>query len=77
MVAVSRPLASAILAGGLAFGIRLICGQFIPTLPRLLLESTVLLVTFYGVLLFVAGQRSLYQDVFKELLGPLSVAERI
>jgi len=39
LVAVSRPLASGILAGGLAFGVRIICGQSISPLPRLFLEA--------------------------------------
>jgi len=55
LLAVSRPLASGILAGALAFGVRLICGQFVPPLPRLVLESSVLLITFFEALLFVAG----------------------
>ena len=77
LVAVSRPLASGILAGGLAFGVRLICGQFVSPLPRLLLESSVLLTMFYGTLLFVAGQKSLYQDLLRGLKGLSPVPERV
>ena len=75
LLAVSRPLASGIVAGGLAFGVRLICGPFVSPLPRLVLESSVLLVTFFGVLLFAAGQKSLYLDLLRGLRGPSS-AER-
>jgi O-antigen/teichoic acid export membrane protein len=77
LLAVSRPLASGILAGALAFGIRLICGQFVPPLPRLVLENGVLFVTFFGALLFVAGQKSLYLDLLRGLKGPSSAAEKI
>ncbi len=72
--AVSRPLASAILAGGIAFGVRIICGQLLFPLPRLILESGVLVIVFFVVLLFVAGQKSLYFDLLAELRKPSSPA---
>lgn len=75
VVTVTPPLASGIFAGGLAYGLRLICGQLLPVLPRLVLESSVLLVIFLGMLLFVAGQKSFYQDLLKELKGSSSVEE--
>jgi O-antigen/teichoic acid export membrane protein len=77
LLAVSRPLASGILAGALAFGMRLICGQFVSPLPRLVVESSVLLITFFGALLFVAGQKSLYLDLLRGLKGPSPLAETI
>jgi PST family polysaccharide transporter len=76
LLAVTRPLASGIAAGGLAFGVRLSCGQFLSPVPRLLLESSVLLVTFLGVLLFVAGQKSLYLDFLRGLRSPSSVGAK-
>jgi O-antigen/teichoic acid export membrane protein len=76
LLAVSRPLASSILAGGLAFGVRLICGQFLPPLTRLVLESSVLLITFLGILLFAAGQKSLYWDLLKGLKASPSAEEK-
>lgn len=76
LLTVSRPLASGILAGGLAFGVRLVYGQFLSPLPRLVLEISVLLVTFAGVLLFVAGQKSFYLDLLRGLKGPASVKEK-
>ena len=75
LLAVSRPLASGILAGGLAFAVRLICGPIVSPLPRLVLESSVLFVAFFGALLFAAGQKSLYLDLLRGLKGPSS-AER-
>ena len=77
LLAVSRPLASGILAGALAFGVRLICGQFVSPLPRLFLENGVLFVTFFGIVLFVAGQKSLYLDLLKGLKRPSPVVGTI
>jgi O-antigen/teichoic acid export membrane protein len=70
VLAVSRPLASGILAGAIAFGVRLMCGQSAPPLPRLALESSVLFATFFGVLVLAAGQKSLYLDLLRGLKGP-------
>ena len=77
LLTVSRPLASGILAGGLAFGVRLICGELISPLPRLIIECSVLFVAFYGVLLFAAGQKTLYLDLLRGLKRPPSVGEKI
>jgi PST family polysaccharide transporter len=76
LLEVSRPLTSGILAGALAFGVRLACGQFFSTIPRLILECAVLLVAYLGMLLFVAGQKSLYLDLFKGLKGSSSIKEK-
>jgi O-antigen/teichoic acid export membrane protein len=77
LLTVARPLASGIVAGGLAFGVRLVFGQFLSPLYRLILEGSVLIIAFYGLLLFVAGQKSLYLDLLKGLKGPQPVAEGI
>jgi O-antigen/teichoic acid export membrane protein len=77
LLTVSRPLASGIVAGALAFGVRLICGPLVSPLPRLVLETSVLFIAFFGALLFAAGQRSLYLDLFRGLKGPSSVSEKI
>jgi O-antigen/teichoic acid export membrane protein len=69
---VSRPLASGVVAGGVAFGVQLMCGQFFPVVVRLVLESSVLVVTFFAVLLFAAGQKSLYLDLLRGMRGPSS-----
>jgi O-antigen/teichoic acid export membrane protein len=76
LLATSRPLASGILAGALAFGARLICGQLLSPLPRLVLEGSVLFVTFLGILLFIAGQKSLYLDLLRGLKGSSSLEEK-
>jgi O-antigen/teichoic acid export membrane protein len=77
LLAVSRPMASGVLAGGLAFGVRLACGQFVSPLPRLFLETSFLLGAFFSMLLFVAGQKFLYLDLLRELKRPSSVAGKI
>jgi PST family polysaccharide transporter len=77
LLAVGRPLASSIVAGALALGVRLICGPFVPAFPRLVLETAVLLVTFFALLLFAAGQRSLYLDLLRSLKGHSSATEKI
>jgi O-antigen/teichoic acid export membrane protein len=70
LLAVSRPLASGILAGALAFGVGMLCSQFASPFTRLFLETGVLLVAFFVVLLFAAGQKSLYLDLLGGLKGP-------
>ena len=76
LLAVSRPAASGILAGTLAFEGQLIFGQFVPPLLRLVLESGVLFIGFFGMLLFVAGQKALYLDLLQGLRGPLGSQSR-
>jgi PST family polysaccharide transporter len=77
LLAVARPLGSGILAGALAFGVRLLWGQYLSPLPRLVLECSVLLVAFCGLLLFAAGQKSLYLDLLRGLKGNSLGAEKV
>jgi len=76
LLAVSRPLASSVIAAGLAFGVRLLYGQWMPPLPRLGLETAVLLVAYVGILLFVTGQKSFYFDLLRGLRRPSSANEK-
>jgi len=76
LLTVSRPLASSIVASGLAFAVRVVCGQSLSPLPRLVLETTVLLVTFLGLLLFATGQKSLYLDLLRGLREPTPTKEK-
>jgi hypothetical protein len=41
----------------------------LPTLGLLIVESSVLLATYIGVLFFVTGRRSYYRDLLRELTG--------
>lgn len=67
LLTASKPAACGILAGAFAFAVRLTCGHLLPPLPRLVLESSVLLTVFSVMLLFVAGQKSLYLDLLRGL----------
>jgi O-antigen/teichoic acid export membrane protein len=73
LLTVSRPLGSGVVAAVVAFGIRFSSGQSWPPLARLTLESTVLLVVYLGVLLFVTGQRAFYLDLLRGLKVSSSV----
>ena len=77
LLAVSRPVLAGLLAGGLVFGVQVICNQYLSPLPRLVLESSVLFVAFFAVLLFVAGQRSLYLDLLRGLRGPSAIGRTV
>ena len=61
----SRPLISSVVAAAFAFGISALYGATLPALPRLILESFAFGTTYLGVLLFVAGQKSFYLDIFQ------------
>ena len=76
LLAVSRPLASSIVAAGLVFAVRSACGQPLSPLPRLVLETYVPLVTFLAMLLFATGQKSLYLDLLSGLRGPSSAKKK-
>jgi PST family polysaccharide transporter len=74
LLTVGRPIGSAVVAAGLAFGFRFFCGSLFPPLGRLVLETFVLSITFLAVVLFAAGQKDLYLDVFRGLMGSSSNA---
>lgn len=68
--AVALPLGAGILAGALAFAVRFTCGQYLAVLPRLILENAVLLTAFFGFLLLVGGQKTLYLDLIRGVRKP-------
>jgi O-antigen/teichoic acid export membrane protein len=72
LLTMGKPLASSIAAGGVAFGVRLLYGQFQAPFLRLVLEAAVLLITYLGLLLFVAGQKSFYLDLLRGLINSTS-----
>ena len=65
-----RPLSFGILAGGLAFIVRLACVQLFTPLPRLVVETSVLLIVFFGLLWFVGGQKAFYLDLIRGMRKP-------
>jgi O-antigen/teichoic acid export membrane protein len=74
LLTVSRPLVSIIPAGALAFGVSLLFSrQGLAPFPRLILESVVLFIVYFGVLLFIVGQKSFYLDILRGLKEPSSV----
>lgn len=73
----SPPLVAGLVAGGLALGVGLAFGQSLPPLVRLALESSILLVIFLGLLMFVAAQRSLYLGLLRGLIESLSAKEKV
>jgi PST family polysaccharide transporter len=75
LTAISRPLVSAIAAASCAVGVRLLWGQPLSTLPRLVLEVVVLFATYAGLTWFVTGQKSLYIDLLRGVKGRRSQAE--
>ncbi len=72
--AASRPLISCLVAAVIAFGVRSACGPLFSPLGRLTLETTTLFAAFAGLLLFVAGQRTLYLDILRGLRRPRETA---
>ena len=74
---VSPPLISSVVGGGLALGVRLAFGQSLSPLLRLTIESTILLVTFFVLLMFFTAQRTLYLDLFRGFIGSSSAKERV
>jgi PST family polysaccharide transporter len=66
---VIRPLACGVVAGAIGYDVRLMCCDFLSPLLRLVLESGVLAVTFFAVLVFMAGQQPLYAELLRGLVG--------
>lgn len=65
LLVASRPFAASIVAAGCGFIVRSMYAQSLPPLPRLTVETVVLLATFAGVLFFGTGQKALYVDLFR------------
>jgi PST family polysaccharide transporter len=70
LAALSRPVASIFVAGGLAVAVRPFCGGMFSPLFRLLLEGAVLAVTYLAALFSDSEQRSLCLDLLRGLKRP-------
>jgi O-antigen/teichoic acid export membrane protein len=70
---VSRPLASVMPAAALAYFVGHYLSQGPSPLPRLVLESAMLFAGYFGVLLFVAGQKDFYLDLLRKVRSPSTV----
>ena len=64
-VTASRPVFSGMVAGGMAWGVQFFFGPFLLPLPRLIVEVTVLLVAYLGMLFYVMGQKAVYWDLLR------------
>jgi PST family polysaccharide transporter len=69
---VIRLLVPGVLAGGLAYGLRLSCGECFSPIFRLVLENMTLFLVYFGMLWADVAQRSLYIDLFRGI-RPASV----
>jgi hypothetical protein len=76
LVATSRPLMSSFVAAVVALTVRAVYGQFLAPIPRMVLETTVLLLTFLGILLFATGQKAFYLDLLRLLTKPSAKQEK-
>jgi len=68
----SRPLLSSVVGGAAALAVRAVYAQSLSPLPRLIVETVVLLTAFGAMLLFATGQQSFYLDLFRMLIRPSS-----
>jgi O-antigen/teichoic acid export membrane protein len=60
-------LISSAIAGAASFGVSRVLGPGLSPLLRLLVEGSVLLVSYLGMLLYVVGQKTFYFDLIREL----------
>jgi O-antigen/teichoic acid export membrane protein len=77
LLVVSRPLLSGIVAAALAFVLQFFCGHLLPPLPRLILESIILVGIYVGMLLYVMGQKAFYLNLIQGLRGRSSAEDKI
>jgi len=73
---ISRPLGSVIPAVALAEGVNIFLGSVLTSLPRLILECAVLFLTYACMLLFVAGEKSLYLELYRGMRGTMPGAKK-
>ncbi|HUB24623.1 MAG TPA: lipopolysaccharide biosynthesis protein [Tepidisphaeraceae bacterium] len=64
---VIRLMTPGVLAGGLAYGLRLSFGESLTPVIRLILENMTLFLAYFGMLWLDVTQRSLYIDLFRGL----------
>jgi PST family polysaccharide transporter len=71
LVATSKPFFSAILATVVTLGAGFYIVQMHSPLLRLAVEGGIMAFVYYGTLLFVMGEKTLYVDLFRGLRGPV------
>ena len=72
---VSRPLASSLVAGVIAYAVRVLCVQRLSSFALLSLESTVVFAVYLAIVVFATGQRLFYLDLLRGLKGTSSAKE--
>jgi PST family polysaccharide transporter len=65
LLTVSRPLASVAPAGVISYLANRYVAESLPPLPRLCLETAVLFLIYFTVLIFIAGQKDLFLELFR------------
>ena len=73
LTTVSRPLASVVPAALFGFGLAFFLGHKLSPISRLSLECLLLFTTYFVLLLFVAGEKAFYLDLFRKLKSPAAV----
>jgi PST family polysaccharide transporter len=63
--ALGRPMGASIVAAVISYAVQVLYGWTLPLLPRLALEMASFGAVYLYVLLFVAGQRSVYLDLIR------------
>ena len=74
--AASRPLAASVAAAGIAWGARAAYLYSVPLLPRLVVESAIVVVTVAVIVLHDADEKTMYADLFRQLTKSSSQGER-
>ena len=69
-MAIARPFASGIVATAAGIGVVLLYGKSMAPLPRLLIGSSAVFLTYCGMLLYVLGQKTFYFALVQSLRGP-------
>jgi O-antigen/teichoic acid export membrane protein len=72
----SKPFASGVVAGAIAFGARLVLPHFLSPFPQLAVESAILSLIYLGMLLFVMGQKHFYVDLLRGFRKSAAVEEQ-
>lgn len=71
----SRPFFSGIVAAAVAFGGQFFFAQSLSPLPRLLIEMSLLVITYTGMLFYAMGQKAMYKDLFQVMRKRAPVEE--
>lgn len=66
----ARPLVSGVIAAMVAIGARLQLLQGVRPVPRLFLETGVLMAFYIGILLFALGQKNFYMELIRSFKSP-------